>query len=111
DLRNSSDGAFVLEQSLHHANGSVIGRAGAVFGGVTVPTAVCELLTEKTAHEAFGWPPEVRAKRERAAIDARLDFTREKRLGPVLLVPSVAGLQASNRRFDRRLVAVYARRA
>ena len=110
DFGRGAGGALVLEQPLEDANRRVKRRARALRR-LAVPPAVLELLAEKTAGEAFRRMSEVRAKCERAAVDARLDLAFEERLRAELLVPAVAGLQPRDRGNGPRIGRVDARRA
>ena len=98
-LRERSDGALVLEQTLEHADRRVVRRPYALRC-IAVPAAVLELLAEKTTHQILGRTAEVGTEREGAAVDARLDLAVEERLRAKRLVPAESCLKARHRGGD-----------
>src|SRR5262249_52732389 len=110
DLGHGPDGTLVFEEALQHADCRVVRRA-CTLRRFAIPAAVAQLLADETAREALGRMPEIRAERERAAIDAWLHFAFEERLLAELFIPPEARLEAGNRRKDGGLGAIDAGRA
>src|SRR5262249_32794504 len=100
-----ADGALVLEQPLQHADGGMERRARALRG-FAVPTAVIELLADKTARQALGRAAEVGAEGERAPVDPRLHLPLEERFLAKLLVPPEARSKARHRGVHGWIVAI-----
>src|SRR5262249_27632681 len=83
---------LILEQTLQDANRGMKRRAHALRS-IAVPTAVFQLLTNKTARKALRGTPKVSAQRKRSTVDARFYFALEKRLRAKFLVPTETTLQ------------------
>jgi hypothetical protein len=78
---------------------------------VAVPTAILKLLVNEPAHQTFCRAPEVGAKREHAAVDARFHFPFEETFRAEFLVPTVTRFETSYRRLDGGICGVDAARA
>src|SRR4051812_8483189 len=103
NLRLGPDGALVLEQTLQDADGGVKRGANSA-GRFAVPTSIRKLLVQETAREGLGGPPEIRAQREPAAVDARLYFALEKPVAAEFCGTQVPGfgIVPPQRRFELR---------
>src|SRR3954447_694539 len=82
--RQAAARALVFQETLEHADRGVERRDGRALLGLTVPAAVLQLLTRQTRAERVDVGPEVRAGRQGAPVDARLDLAVEVRLAVVL---------------------------
>src|SRR5262245_37097802 len=70
---------LVLQEPFQHADRGVKRGAHGASLSLAVPAAVLELFAEEPVDEAIARFAEVGAKRQRTAIDARLDFALEER--------------------------------
>src|SRR5262245_35146961 len=77
NLRPGSNRTIVLEQSLQRANRRVERRPLAVRL-FAVPAAVIQLFAHEALSQGLGRPPEIRAKRQHAPVDARLNFASKE---------------------------------
>src|SRR5256886_5920128 len=84
--RRGADRLLEREQPFQYADRRVEGRAHRAALRLAVPAAVHELFAQQSIDEPIAARPEVRAERQDAAVDARLDLTLEERgiaeLGP-----------------------------
>src|SRR5215470_8523713 len=69
---------LVLQQPFEHADRGVERGAHGASLCLAVPAAVFELLAEEPVHQPSARFAEVRAERQRAAVDARLDLALEE---------------------------------
>src|SRR2546423_3244973 len=74
-----ADRLLEREQPFQHADRRVEGRAHRAALRLAVPAAVHELFAQQSIDEPIAARPEVRAERQDATVDARLDLTLEER--------------------------------